>query len=228
LIDALPDGTGCVITLDALHADRQTLEKIVVGKQSDFIVQVKGNASLLRDALEHRLACKDDIRTAQTVDKGHGRIETRRLEMAPTSPVETGWPHVFTGCRVTRTRETVRNGKVTETSTETAFYAASFAATSRTPEQVLTCVRNHWHIENGLHHRKDRSMDEDRNRAARNGVGRIMCCIRSLAALVLGRATESFSVVQRRLSCKPHLLLRLLFSNSLTHWESTAKAYKLA
>jgi len=63
---------------------------------------------------------------------------------------------------------------------------------------VLKLVRGHWGIENRLHHRKDRSMDEDRCRSSAAKTGRVMCCLRSIAALVLGRANESLSVVQRR------------------------------
>jgi hypothetical protein len=82
--------------------------------------------------------------------------------------------------------------------------------------------------ENGLHHRKDRSMNEDRNRASRKGCARVMCCIRSIAALVLGRAKECLSVVQRRLSQKTHLVLGLLSCHSVEEWERLYKPYRRA
>ncbi|MBN2452102.1 MAG: hypothetical protein JXR77_17070, partial [Lentisphaeria bacterium] len=62
-------------------------------------------------------------------------------------------------------------------------------------------------------------MDEDRNRASGKGCARVMCCIRSIAAPVLGRAKESISVVWRRLSGKVHLLLGLQSCSSLQEWE---------
>ena len=148
--------------------------------------------------------------------------------MVPTSPIDTNWPHTHVACRITRDRETMRRGQVVTRSHEEALYVGSFAATTFTPEKVLDLARAHWSIENCLHHRKDRSMDEDRNRASERGIGRLMCCVRSLAAQILGRAKESLSVVQRRLSGKAHLAMRLLFCNSLEDWERTCKPYKLA
>lgn len=212
--------------MDALHTVRKTFEMTVVNKQADFLVCVKGNAEDLRRHIEHILHCnRDQLQYARTVDKGHGRIETREIEMTATTPFETGWPHTHTVCRATRRREIRRRGQTVSTSIEEVFYVASFAAPTYAPEDVLKLIRGHWTIENGLHHRKDRSMDEDRNRAARKGCAAAMSCIRSLAALILGRARESLSVVQRRFSGKPHLLLHLFACHSVQQWIREAKPY---
>ena len=212
--------------MDALHTVHKTFEMTVVDKQADFLVCVKDNAKDLRRHIRHILRCnRDRLQSAQTVDKGHGRIETRELAMTATTPTETGWPHTHTVCRATRSREIRRRGQTVSTSTEEVFYVASFAATTYAPDDVLKLIRGHWTIENGLPHRKDRSMDEDRNRAARKGCAAAMSCIRSLAALILGSARESLSVVQRRLSGKPHLLLHLLACHSVQQWLQEAKPY---
>ena len=71
-------------------------------------------------------------------------------------------------------------------------------------------------------------MDEDRCRSAAHKTGRVMCCLRSIVALVLGRAKESLSVVQRRFSKKTHLILGLLSCSNLDEWERRYKPYKLA
>jgi len=226
LIDRFPELFGCVLTFDALHAVQETFEKTVADKRADFLVCVKGNAPSLYRRLERVLRRRPDrVRRARTVEKGHGRIETREIEMAPTSPVETGWPHTHVVCRVTRVRETVRRGQTLNHSSVQVYFVGSFAETSRTPAQVLELTRGHWTIENCLHHRKDRSMDEDRNRAGARGIGRVMCCIRSLTALVLGRSRESASVVQRRFSTRIHLVLGLFSCRSLAEWERSYRPY---
>lgn len=226
MLDRFPDLPGCVLTFDALHAVHQTFEKAVLDKRADFLVCVKGNAADLRRRVGPVLRRKPaTIRQARTVDGGHGRIEIRQLEMAPTSPLETGWPHTYTVCRVTRQRERRRRGQTVGTSREQVYYVGSFAASTYSPEQLLGLIRGHWSIENGLHHRKDRSMDEDRCRASARGCGRVMCCLRSFAAVVLGRARESFSVVRRRLSAKIHLLPGLLSCRSVQEWERVYKPY---
>jgi predicted transposase YbfD/YdcC len=217
------------VTLDALHAVKTTFEKTVVGKRADFLVCVKGNAPGLHRRLERALRTRPAaIRGARSIDGGHGRIEIRDLEMAPTSPVETGWPHTHVVCRVTRDRETVRGGQTVSHSHDQVLYVGSFAATTYSPAQTLELTRGHWSIENCLHHRKDRSMDEDRNRASQRGSGRVMCCLRSVAALVLGRSKEPLSVLQERFSGKKHLLMGLLSCRSVAEWERKHRPYKLA
>lgn len=198
----------------------------VVGNQADYLVCVKGNAADLRRTVERVLRHgSGQVQRARTVDKGHGRIETRDIEMISTTPAETNWPHTHTVCRVTRRREVRRRGLTVKTSCEQVCYVASFAATTYTPEQVLKRIRGHWHIENGLHHRKDRSMNEDRNRASQKGCGGVMCCIRSIAALVLGRAKEPLSLIQTRFLQKARLVLGLLSCHSVEEWERLYKPY---
>jgi predicted transposase YbfD/YdcC len=216
------------LTFDALHAVKDTFEA-VVEKQADFLVCVKGNASDLRHRVEKHLNRRQKtLLRAQTVDHAHGRIEKRAVEMAAILPSQTGWPHTHTACLITRERQQIRRGQTVGESREQVVYIGSFTADAYSPEHVLALVRGHWGIENGLHHRKDRSMDEDRCRSSASKTGRVMCCLRSIAAVVLGRAKESLSVVQRRLSRKTHLLLGLLSCASLSDWESRYKPYKLA
>ncbi|MDQ1247238.1 MAG: hypothetical protein QG597_1608 [Actinomycetota bacterium] len=219
---------GTVLTFDALHAVKKTIELAVVEKQADVLICVKDNAPELRQRIEKHLDRNAGTLTrAQTVNQGHGRIETRNLEMAPILPSQTGWPHTHVVCRVMRERQLIRRGEVTGASQETVLYVGSFAADAHSPERVLGLTRGHWTIENCLHHPKDRSMDEDRNRASAGKSGRVMCCLRSIAALVLGRARESLSVVQRRLSRRVHLLLGLFSCTSVAEWERRYEPYKL-
>ncbi len=220
---------GSVLTFDALHAVKQTFEMAVVGKQVDVLVCVKGNASELERQLLNALKKKSAIAShAQTVNHSHGRVEVRDIEVVPVSPAETGWPHTHVACRVTRQRQLIRRGETISTSTEEVMYVGSFAFNTYSAERILGFTREHWGIENRLHHRKDRSMDEDRCRASARGSGRVMCCIRSIVALVLGRAKESLSVVQRRFAGKAHLALALFACGSLDEWESRYQPYRLA
>ena len=227
LLGALPEMPGCVFTMDALHAVGETFELIVQEKNADFLVCVKDNASSLKRKLKGKLNRKrKGVTYARTVERAHGRIETRTAKVVPVSPAETGWPHTRLACRIERKRELIRNGKTVSSSTKEAIYVGSYSSEVRPADRTLQLTRGHWGIENCLHHRKDRSMDEDRNRASATRSGRFMCCIRSLVAMVLGRARESLSVIQRRLSMKPHLAVGLFSCLSLTEWERTYKPYK--
>ena len=216
------------MTLDALHAVKETFETIV-DKEADFFICIKGNASNLKRKLNKHLdKNKKRLLRAETFEKGHGRIEYRSVEMTAILPWQTGWPHTHTVCRITRKRKKIRRGEIISKSYEEVLYVASFAIDKYTPEKVLSFSRGHWGIENSLHHRKDRSMDEDRNRAAASKSGRTMCYLRSLSALIFNRAKESLSVIQRRISKKTHLIISLLSCKSLDEWEQSYKPYKRA
>ena len=217
-----------VCTLDALHAVGETFETVVASGM-DFLVCIKGNAAGLKKIIDKHLNHRSRYTTkAETIEKSHGRIEERRIEMHSILPWQTGWPHIHTVCRVTRIRKQIRRGKVVKASTVIVHYASSFSAYRYSPDRVLKLTRQHWSIENSLHHIKDRSMDEDRNRATADKTGRIMCCLRSITSQILRRAKESTSLLQKRFILNKELVLGLLNCSSLTEWESKFKPYKFA
>jgi predicted transposase YbfD/YdcC len=224
-MEKMPD---TVCTLDALHAVGKTFET-VVQNEMDFMVCIKGNAADLRNTIDKHLNRRSRYTMkAETVGKEHGRIEERSIEMHSILPWQTGWPHVHTVCRVTRIRKEVRRGEIVKDSEVTVHYAASFSPYKYTTDRILKLVRQHWSVENELHHIKDRSMDEDRNRATVSKTGRIMCCMRSIASQILRRAKESTSLLQTRFTLKKELVLGLLSCSSLPEWERKFKPYKLA
>jgi predicted transposase YbfD/YdcC len=230
LFAKMPELPGCMLSFDALHTTHQTMETVVIEKRADYLMQVKDNTPALKASLEAALnrSRPGQVETAETVALEHGRIEWRSIELVPISPLETGWPHTHQLARVTRRTEILRREQVVHERSEQALYVSSASVATSSPDTVLARIRGHWGIENGLHHRKDRSMDEDRNRASAQGIGRVMCCIRSAAALIWGRAKESAGVVRRRLSCKPQMLIGLLESASIADWERRVRPYKTA
>jgi len=228
LIDKLPENSGSVLTFDALHTVKDTFRQ-VVGKGADFFVCVKNNASDLRSKLDkHLIRNKKNLQSAETVDHGHGRIEHRSIEMTSILPWQTGWPHTHMVCRITRKRALVRKKQIVSESLEEIICVGSFSINNYSPLDVLALDRGHWTIENSLHHRKDRSMDEDRNRASVKKSGRTMCYLRSFTAMIFNRSKESLSVIQRRISSKIHLVLNLFDCNNISEWEQKHCPYKLA
>lgn len=227
LLDRLTDIDGTVVTFDALHTRREGMEKVVVENNADYLIQVKSNAPNLLQCIEDVFEQKkDQTQSAENLSPDHGRIEVRKLDMVPLSPVESGWPHTQVACRVERDRRQLRRGEVVGHGQEVAYYVGSFPADSRSPFQVLQLVRRHWGIENELHHPKDRSMDEDRCRASEAGIGRTLSCIRGLVAQISRRTKDSLGVCRCRFALKPHLLLKMLESPSLAEWERRCTPYK--
>jgi hypothetical protein len=85
---------GRVITVDALLTQRAVAQTIVDG-QGDYVMGAKENQPHLGQGIAGLLATPPHVpgatplRTAQTMDRGHGRLERRRLValQAPCCPV---------------------------------------------------------------------------------------------------------------------------------------------
>ena len=83
--------------------------------------------------------------------------------------------------RVRRIVDTVRQGKVIKHTDEVAYFVTSFLPEEASPEDLLELIRSHWSIENGQHHRRDRTQDEDRCTVRETNSARVLSLCRSLA-----------------------------------------------
>jgi predicted transposase YbfD/YdcC len=119
-----------------------------------------------------------DLRTAESVEKEHGRIEVRRIAVSAEVIPHLEWPAAAQVARVERTREI--SGKV---STETVYLVTSLTAAKASPERLLELARAHWAIENRLHYVRDVTFNEDRCRV-RSGA-RALATIRNLVLYLI-------------------------------------------
>ena len=124
------------------------------------------------------------MKTAETVEKEHGRIEIRKIAVSAEVVSHLGWPGAAQVARIERIREI--GGKV---STETAYIVTSLTAAEASPERLLDLTRTHWAIENRLHYVRDVSFNEDRCRV-RSGA-RALAAIRNLALYLIRSAGMS-------------------------------------
>ena len=83
--------------------------------------------------------------------------------------------------RVRRIVDTVRKGKVIKHTDEVAYFVTSFLPEEASPKDLLELIRGHWSIENGQHHRRDRTQDEDRCQVRETNSARVLSLYRSLA-----------------------------------------------
>ena len=126
------------------------------------------------------------------VNKGHGRLETRRCAALDiTAPKWDGYCDLHArkqATRIERVRETLKPGAI---SRETVFCLTSLGADDAGPDEMLSLVRNHWHIENRLHYVRDFTYDEDRCRARVRHLPRNLACL-SNAAISIVRLNGAF------------------------------------
>jgi predicted transposase YbfD/YdcC len=100
-----------------------------------------------------------DLAAARTIEKSHGRIETRSIAVSAEVVPHLAWPGAAQVARIERER---RIGN--KVSAEVAYLVTSLTAAQAGPERLLDLARAHWGIENQLHYVRDVSMDEDRCR----------------------------------------------------------------
>lgn len=83
--------------------------------------------------------------------------------------------------RIDRVVDVVRRGQVTKHTEETAYAVSSLWPEEAAPNRLLELARDHWQIENGQHHRRDRTQDEDRCLVRETNTARVLSLFRSLA-----------------------------------------------
>lgn len=158
------DIKGCVITFDAMHMQKTTVE-IIRDKKAEYVGGLKGNqAGLLEEAIPYfgeddLLAYyKDKGDYYETSEKAHGQIETRKYYLVrPTKrKLIKEWFGLKAFVCCIKTIEKVNTGKTT---TEIRYYAAS----TDDVELCAEAIRGHWSVENKLHWQLDYSMYEDDN-----------------------------------------------------------------
>ena len=118
------------------------------------------------------------MKTAETVEKEHGRIEIRKIAVSAEVLPYLEWPAAAQVARIKRIREI--GGKA---STEIAYIVTSLTAADAGPERLLDLSRTHWAIENRLHYVRDVSFNEDRCRV-RSGA-RALAAIRNLVLYLI-------------------------------------------
>jgi hypothetical protein len=136
-----------------------------------------------------KAALPPDLATAETTDKGHGRLETRKIAVSAEVVPYLQWPGAAQVARIERSR---RIGD--KISTEIAYLVTSLTAAQAAPARLLELKRDHWAIENRLHWVRDVSMDEDRCRVRAGG--RALAAIRNLVLSLI--RSRGLSVPQAR------------------------------
>lgn len=162
LIEML-DIEGKVLTMDAMHCQKETVEKIIDNK-GDYVVQLKANQGTFHEDVyamfddeymdEADKDCEYEI--FSTIEKSHGRIEKRTCYVLNEIAFFTNYISEWKGLKkiFAVKRELERDGKITK---EISCYLSS---KNTSAEKLLSYTRNHWKIES-MHHILDVSFDED-------------------------------------------------------------------
>jgi predicted transposase YbfD/YdcC len=191
---------GALVTIDAIACNPK-VAAAVVDAGADYLIAVKANQPGLMDEIKHFF---DDPQSpppdrAADVDKGHGRVEERRVAVSTKVdwlsgerrfPGEYRLPNIAAIIMVEA--ETFEKGNAIRSR---RFYVSSRAMAAN---EAAAAIRAHWAIETSLHWVLDVTFKEDRARS-RTGHGPAnMAIVRHFAFNLLRMVDDSRSIKLRR------------------------------
>lgn len=185
----LMDLAGAVVTLDAMHCQKETA-KAIIAAEADYVLTVKGNqGNLARRLLELFIEYGEanyevhGLRHHATVEQSHGRQERRDYYTiaVPDEPIFAAWKDIKTIGMVYRHRE----GGVEEHD-ENTFFISSLPPKVRRLSRLL---RDHWKIENSQHYVLDVTFAEDASRIRVGHSPEISAAFRRMALNILQKDT---------------------------------------
>ena len=174
------DVGGRVLTLDALRSCPKTA-RLIRDEGADHVLPVKGNRKNPREDL----AAFDAAPAAETLDKGHGRLERRTcapLSLAACPDGPAALPRRRQAFRIRRQRTVLKKNATT---VETVYGLTSLDPDRAGPAEIPALNRGHWEIENRLHHVRDWSRDEDRSRVRNGKLPRNLACLSNAAISII-------------------------------------------
>jgi predicted transposase YbfD/YdcC len=176
---------GSVVTADALHTVKATAAHIL-DRGGHYVLPVKENRQALFDAVD-ALPWTEVPITHRTVDKGHGRITTRTIQVLP-APADLPFPGASQVYLIER-HVTDTAGK--PVSAVAALGVASPTSDQATPADLAAYVQGQWAVE-VLHWLRDTAWREDNSQVRTRSGPRIMATLRNLAigALRLAGRTD--------------------------------------
>ena len=199
--------TGKVVTADALHTQKR-LSAQILEQAADYVFPVKENQLGLYKNIQQLFApeypkpgfgkIQTDFLSAQKVNKGHGRIETRTITTSEMLTPYSSWPGLAQVYCLERQFQWRRSGRCYRTSCEVEFGIASLSRLPANPSRLLHIRRAHWGIETGLHYRRDVTFNEDATRMTLGNTGKVMASINNLVLALIRQAKFQNAAQARR------------------------------
>jgi predicted transposase YbfD/YdcC len=187
------DLRGRVVSGDAMFAQRK-LSVQIMAQGGDYLWFVKNNQPRMLGDVEqffvpprkekgwHTPPLPQDI--AQTTNKAHGRLEQRTITVMSDDTHFIDWPGLRQVFKLER--------KVTKLSTGKCTYEIVYGITSVPHERadascLLAWTRHHWGIENGLHYRRDVTLNEDATRMSGTSQANVVATINNFIVGLAGK-----------------------------------------
>lgn len=198
---------GAIVTLDAMGCQKEIAAGII-DRQADYVLALKGNHANVHEEVKNffddavppcatecaQTADMDRMDFHQTLEKGHGRIETRRYWQS----TDIGWfedKGLWKGIKSFGMVESIRRLKGKST-LERRYYLSSLPLDAK---RFGEAVRGHWGVENSLHWSLDVTFREDDSRARTRNAAQNLATLRRITLnLIKKDFSRSASVRSKR------------------------------
>jgi predicted transposase YbfD/YdcC len=182
------DLRGKIVMGDALLTQRG-LSLQIQRQQGEYLWVVKQNHPLTLAHIEKlfsEIPFEPDFETAKQVNKGHGRIESRTITTSCLLNDYLDWPGLAQVFKLERHTIRTSTGQVQE---QIVYGLTSLAREQVNCHELLDLSRGYWQIENGLHYRRDVTLNEDATRMTHPAQAEVIAILNNLV-VALGRRTE--------------------------------------
>jgi len=210
--------SGVIVIGDAMHAQREASTQVVEA-DGDYIWTIKGNQARTEWAIQklfvHEVCnlkqgapLSSHCRMKTEVRKGHGRIEKRTIMVSTELNDYLDWPYV---AQVFRIEREVWHQKHQGRTRQIVYGLTSLTPKRASPQRLLNLTRAYWGIENGLHYRRDVTLQEDSTRLTIGRSGHNLAILNNLTiGLCLRQGFTNLAKARRLFSAKPEKALELV------------------
>jgi predicted transposase YbfD/YdcC len=213
------DLRNSVVIGDALHTQRE-LSAQIVDAGGDYVWFAKGNQPQMEanirlwfdpepDPIPGVGQPPKDFEVARETNKGHGRIEERILTVSSQLKDFLEWPGLEQVFKLERHFTSLKTGQSIR---QVVYGFTSLTKAEISPNQLLHKIRSYWGIENGLHYRRDVTLQEDRTRMTQGHAGQVMACLNNMIlGLLAGYRKQYFlPTIRRYLDAHPQEAFALI------------------
>ena len=194
---------GVVVVGDALHTQRD-ISTTIVQANGDFLWFVDQNQPTLLDDISQLFVEPEvskgwslpatDFETARSCESGHGRVEERIITVSSMLKDYTPWPYLAQVFKLERRWWDAKGEHY-----ELRYGLTSLPREVAEPSKLLGIARAEWGIENGLHHRRDVTLEEDACQLRRGRAPQTNAALNNVVvSLVLASGATNLAAVQRQ------------------------------